>query len=235
MKLALMQPYFFPYLGYFSLIKHTDRFVFFDTPQYIRRGWMNRNRILNSNGEVAYITVPLKKAPQQTAIKDMLIDDSQDWVASMLARFGHYKKEAPFYRETIAFLEEILGKKFSSLSELNIATTIAVCRYLGIADHFDTLSEMDLTLGPIEASDEWGLEVTKAMQYEVYVNPPGGMTFYDREKYRENGVELQFLKARLEPYEQHIGRFESGLSIIDVLMFNPVDRVREMLDSFDLL
>ncbi len=235
MKLGIMQPYFFPYIGYFSLIKNTDRFVFFDTPQYVTRSWMNRNRILNANGEVAYITVPLHKAPQDTAIKDMRIDNSQAWPSSMTARFVHYKKYAPYYRQVTEFFREALLQPFSSLAELNIETTKVVCRRLGIETQFDTFSEMDLKIGPVAAPDEWALNITKELGYGTYVNPPGGKSFFDGEKYRASGIELQFLQAELRPYEQCIGRFEPGLSILDVMMFNSVEAIRDMLGEFQLL
>ncbi len=235
MKLGIMQPYFFPYLGYFSLIKNTDHFVFFDTPQYVRRSWMNRNRILNANGEVCYISVPLKKAPQRTAIKDMEIDNSRPWAEEMIAKFVHYKRCAPFYKETVAFFEHVVGGHFNSLSELNIASTIATCEYLGLAQQFETFSTMGLTIANVNAADEWALEITKAMNYEVYVNPPGGKSFFDQEKYKQNGIELQFLQVNLLPYDQHIAHFESGLSILDVLMFNPVEKVKKMLDDFQVI
>ena len=231
MKLGIMQPYFFPYLGYFSLIANTDHFIFFDTPQYERRSWMNRNRILNANGEPAYISVPVHKVPQQTAIKDIKIDYSNDWAASMIARMVHYKKYAPHYSEISELFQNLLSKKDDSLSKLNIETTVAVCRYLGITTSFETFSEMNLEIDEVHAPDEWALEITKAMDYDTYVNPPGGADFFDNEKYIKAGIELQFLKNNLPTYVQRIGKFVPGLSIIDVLMFNSINEIREMLDD----
>ena len=230
-----MQPYFFPYLGYFSLIKHTDHFIFFDTPQYERRSWMNRNRILNVNGIVNYITVPTIKAPQRTAIKDIIVDNSQDWPQKMIAKMGLYKKNAPHYRETIDFFQSVFEKKYYTLSELNIETTVACCKYLGISQQFDVFSEMNLPIGIVTQPDEWALEITKAMRYKTYVNPPGGISFFQKEKYIESGIDLEFLQAELVPYEQHIGHFESALSIIDVMMFNSKKDIQEMLNHYTLL
>lgn len=235
MKLGIMQPYFFPYLGYFSLIKNTDHFVFFDTPQYERRSWMNRNRILNINGDVNYITVPLVKAPQKTAIKDMIVDNTQDWPESMIAKMGLYKKKAPYYEETVKFFRSVLKEKYHSLADLNVKTTIATCEYLGIEQRFDVFSKMDLSIGPVSQPDEWALEITKAMSYDTYINPPGGTAFFRKELYTKNGIDLKFLKINLQPYIQCIGRFESSLSIIDAMMFNSKETIRNMLDEYELL
>ena len=86
MKIAIMQPYFFPYIGYFSLIKNTDHFIFFDTPQYIRKGWINRNRIIGANGDATFFTVPVQKMPRETAINKMLISQNEDWKQKILGQ-----------------------------------------------------------------------------------------------------------------------------------------------------
>ncbi len=95
MKLAIMQPYFLPYLGYFALIKHTDKFIVFDTPQYIRHGWIERNRILKPSEGWQYINVPLEKRPRDIAIKDLRIRQNDDWRRKILAQLEHYKKRLP--------------------------------------------------------------------------------------------------------------------------------------------
>lgn len=235
MKVAIMQPYFFPYLGYFSLIANTDFFVFFDTPQYTPRSWMNRNRIINLNQGFTYITAAVQKAPQKTPIKDILLAEPDLWDKKLLAQLTVYKKIAPYYKQTANLIKQIASKPHTKLSDLNIDATVAVCEYLGISLHTDIFSKMDLTLGEVCASDEWTLQIAKVLGYDTYVNPPGGMSFYDREKYSKNGVELQFLQVDLKPYDQRIGRFESGLSIIDVMMFCSLDEIREMLGAYTLL
>ena len=236
MKLAIMQPYFFPYVGYFSLMEYADRFVFFDTPQYITRGWVNRNRLLTAAGEPVYMTVPIKKAPRETAIKDILIDDAQNWREKIYGQLSAYKKRAPRYRETAEFVHEALdGYEGSSLSALNIRTMTMTAEALGIDCRFDTFSEMELPIGSVNAPDEWALEISKAMGAEVYVNPPGGMDFFDKSKYDRAGIDLQFLKSGLKPYIQRIGRWEPALSIIDVMMFCGGDEIKDLLNDYTLL
>lgn len=236
MKLAIMQPYFFPYIGYFSLMEYADRFVFFDTPQYITRGWVNRNRLMTAAGDPVYMTVPIKKAPRETAIKDIEIDDAQNWREKIYGQLSAYKKRAPHFRDTAEFVHAVLdGFEGSSLSALNIRGMKAAAEAIGINCAFDTFSEMDLPIGEVHAPDEWALEISKAMQAEIYVNPPGGMDFFDKSKYDRAGIDLQFLQSGLKPYVQRVGKWVPGLSVIDVMMFCGKDEIKDLLNDYTIL
>lgn len=234
-KLGIMQPYFFPYIGYFSLIQCVDNYIYFDTPQYERRGWMNRNRILNPNGDFTYITVPIVKSSQKTAICDIKIDNSQNWKDHLYSQLNIYKKKAPFYNQAMEFLTSALEHEFNTLSELNIFTTKAVCDYIGIKTKTDIFSKMKLDCEDTHAPDEWALNITKALGYEIYVNAIGGMEFFDKSKYTDAGIDLLFLKPQIQPYVQRIGRFVEGLSIIDVMMFNSKEQIKDMLAQYTLV
>jgi hypothetical protein len=234
MKLGLMQPYFFPYLGYFQLMKCVDRFIFFDTPQYERRGWMNRNRIVSINEGFSYITVPVIKAPQKTPLNKILIDETQDWRRRMISQMAVYKKLAPYYKETLSFFSQIINTRFSSIAELNIASAVGVFDYLGLPLDYVVLSALNLNFEEINAPDDWALNITKALGYDEYINAPGGKAIYSSAKYADNNIRLRFINPSLAPYVQLPGRFESGMSIIDVMMFNPPERIREMLDDYTL-
>ena len=111
MKLGIMQPYFFPYLGYFSLIQACDKFIIFDTPQFIRRGWIERNQILNVKSEKLFVKVPLLKSSLGTPINEISINNDQDWENKIYAQLVPYKKKAPFYKEVIELLENTFAKK----------------------------------------------------------------------------------------------------------------------------
>ncbi len=236
MILGIMQPYFFPYIGYYALIKYTDRFIFFDTPQYISHGWMNRNRILKQGGSWNYMTVPIKKTGRDTAIKDILINDSEPWKEKIYGQLSVYKKKAPRYRETMEVVRAVLEKDYGgSLCALNVASVREICDFLGIGREFDVYSQMNLEIEEVHAPDEWALNITKALNGNIYVNSPGGMSFFSHEKYKENHIELKFLQVHLKPYVQRIGHFEPGLSVIDVMMFNSVEDIREMLDDYVLI
>jgi hypothetical protein len=233
MKIGIMQPYFFPYMGYFSLIKYVDRFVFFDTPQYINHGWVNRNRVLKQNGSSGYITVPVQKCHRDIAIKDIRISKNFDWREKIYGQLTVYKRRAPYYNNVIEFLHTVLDKDYNhSLANLNIETIKSVCRYLEVETVFDVFSEMDVNISEVSQADEWALEITNAIGGNIYVNLPGGVSFFDREKYIKQNIELQFLQSKLPPYIQRIGHFEKGLSIIDVMMFCNKKEISDMLNAF---
>jgi hypothetical protein len=236
MKLGIMQPYFFPYLGYFSLIKNTDRFVLLDSVQFITHGWIERNRILHPKTGWLYIRVPLVRHSHETVIKDVRIDNSQDWKQRILAQLQHYKRVAPHFLKVIKLLNELFEKDYDSIVGLNRESLSAVCQYLQMDRQCEIFSEMNLTIDAPHAPDEWALNICKAMNNVTeYWNPPGGMSFFDRTKYEKAGLGLTFQQVTLEPYDQKRSTFEAGLSIIDVMMFNSVQEIHAMLDRYELL
>ena len=234
-KIAIMQPYFFPYIGYISLMKYADYFVFFDTPQYIRKGWINRNRILDAKGTSSYITVPVQKTARDTAIADIYIDNERAWQERILGQLSVYKRRAPFYRQTVEVVRSVIESECNLISELAIKSCIEVSRYLGMELQYDIFSKMNLLIDKVDAPDEWALRIADALQYDIYVNPPGGMEFFDNGKYQKAGIQLQFLKSSLSTYKQRIGTFIPGLSIIDVMMINSIEDSQKMLDDYVIL
>jgi hypothetical protein len=236
MKLAIMQPYFLPYLGYFSLIKHTDEFILFDTVQFIRHGWIERNRILKPSNGWQYIMVPLKKHSRETLIKDIEINNDQQWKEKILAQLQHYKKQAPYFSNVIDILNEIFSKEYATIVDLNLASLKTVCNYLGINTPIQVFSLMNIDIEPANAPDEWALNICKALgNVDEYWNPPGGQSFFDKKKYESAGINLKFHSAILTDYDQKRNVFEPGLSIIDVMMFNSVDEINKMLDNYELI
>ena len=235
MKLAIMQPYFMPYTGYFSLIKCTNQWVVFDTVQYINRGWVNRNRIMSQSPKgYSYITVPVKKKSREMLIKDTLIDHSQKWREKISGQVAYYRKKAPFYFRTKKLVDSILAKEYRTISQLNTEALSTVCEFLDIPFKSQIFSENIMGIKSVHEPDEWALEICKKMGAEVYINPSGGKSFFNKEKYHRSGVELKFLQPELIPYKSVNGVNVSGLSIIDVLMFNDIDHIHQMIDSFEL-
>ena len=237
MKLGIMQPYFFPYLGYFSLIKNTDKFILFDVVQFIRHGWIERNRILKQDKGWQYISVPLVKHSRETLIKDIQIKNTENWKDKIFSQLQYYKKRAPFYKETIDVIKQGLNMQTDSIVKINYSTLKSVCEYLEIPFDCEIFSEMNLNIEQVNAPDEWALNITKALGYSEYWNPEGGLDFFDREKYKNAGIDLKFQKINLKPYSQRRGpeNIETGLSIIDVLMFNEKSYINEMLQDYKLL
>lgn len=236
MKIAIMQPYFFPYLGYFSLIKNTDKFIIFDTPQFIRHGWIERNRILKPLQGWQYIRVPLIKHSRYTKINSIKIDNSKDWKRLIVAQLNHYKKKAPYYNEVMSLVNELLDEEFNDITMLNLSIIKGLAEYIGFDFDIQIFSKMDMNLEPVLAPDEWALNICKSLgNITEYWNPPGGMEFFSRDKYSNSGINLLFHKIKLQQYDQKRDTFEPGLSIIDVMMFNSKDDINKMLDDFELL
>lgn len=246
MKIGIMQPYFFPYIGYISLIKHTDEFMLFDPVQFIKHGWIERNRILKpfdkQNPPIPgenwqYIAVPLMKHSRETLIKDIKINNEIDWKNKILSQLmNSYKKRAPYYDIAIEVIKKGLDIDTDSIVELNRNVLIEICRYLGISTKITLFSEENLNIEQPTAPDEWALNICKAKgDVAEYWNPPGGVEFFDPSKYSNAGIKLKFQKVNLEPYVQRIGYFEAGLSIIDVMMYNDVNTINMMLDDYDFI
>lgn len=235
MIIGIMQPYFFPYLGYFSLLKQVDRFILFDTVQFIRHGWIERNRILKPCEGVQYICVPLVKASHLAKIKDVSIRNNEDWRNHILCQLNHYKKKAPFYKETMAVVERALAINTESITYLNHNTMNCVCDYLGIKKNIEIFSQMNLEIEPANEPDEWALNICKKLgNVEEYWNPIGGLSFFNPEKYEKSGIKIHFQSVKIKRYPQRRPVFEEKLSIIDVMMFNSPTEINRMLDDYSL-
>jgi len=233
-----MQPYFFPYLGYFSLIKHTDRMILLDDVQFIRHGWIERNRILKPGAGWQYIAVPLKKKKFTTIIKDIEINNECDWKDKLLRQLAHYKKKAPFYFKMTSMIEDALQGEVNNITELNRNILKSICNYLDIEANIDIFSQLNLKIDTPQASDEWALNICKKIEdVKEYWNPIGGMQFFDASKYHNNNLELVFHNFIQTPYIQlnNNAEFQGGLSIIDVMMFNSPDEINAMLDCYECL
>lgn len=231
MKVAIMQPYFMPYLGYFALIKHVDLFILFDTPQFIRHGWIERNRVLSLTNDPFYIKVPLKKHPRETPINEIQIDQELQWKEKILSQLVHYKRKTPNYSDVRSLLMNIFKTDTDKIAELNYLGLSQVCDYLDISTPFAVWSQMDLEIEPVHAADEWALQICKAVGANTYYNPPNGRSFFDKTKYDSEGVLLKFLELNLEPYPQFSKTFVPSLSVIDAMMFCDAAKINGMLNN----
>lgn len=231
MKLAVMQPYFWPHLPYFQMMHLVDRWVVFDDTQFVHRGWVNRNRVLHPEELKLwqYLTVPLEKKSRDDKILDLTIASDCDWRQKMLGKLSHYKRQAPYYRSTLRFAEACLESGASNLSQFLTHTLKVTAAHLGISTPIEVQSEMDLDLAPVEHSGQWALRISQQLGASQYINPIGGKSIFQSAEFACAGVELAFLKPDYQPYAQGSRAFVPGLSIIDVLMWNDLDSVNEML------
>jgi len=233
MKVAIMQPYFLPYLGYFSLIKHTDEFILLDAVQYMKGGWIERNRILKPGEGTQYINIPLQKHHMTTTIKDIKISNETDWRGKILRQLEHYKKRAPFYNDVLAVLREIFSLETDNIVTFNQHSLNVICNYIGIHADITVFTGENIEIETPAASDEWSLNICKALgNIQEYWNPVGGATFYDASKYHDAGIDIKFQEIDFLEYHQYRNEFEVGLSIVDVMMFNAPEEINEMLDHY---
>ena len=218
--LGIMQPYFFPYLGYFQLIASVERGVIFDTAQYSRKSWMNRNRILDGKGGWQYINVPVNST-LGTSIQATTVIDHKTALRRILGQLELYRGKAPFYRQVVELIKDAFDSVTgNSISDLNTQSLKVVCDYLGMAFDWVPHSTMDLQLPTIEHPGQWALEISSQMEAKRYINAPGGRQIFVAAEWLEHGIELRFLDLSTFVYPTEPFPFIENLSILDVLMWN---------------
>lgn len=222
MKISVMQPYFFPYLGYFQLIAASDIFVILDDVQFIDKGWINRNRILHPAVEKKwnYINVPLSKRNQFSKIKDVKIDNSKNWKSTILGKISHYKPWAPNYYFIKNLLENYFENDFESINKLCEFTISSICSLFDIKTKILLFSELGLNLPKISKPGDWGLFITKSLGGKEFINPINGKNLFQKEDYQMHNIDLKFIEFFNFKYSQYNREFESKLSVIDMILCN---------------
>ncbi|ABF12096.1 WbqC family protein [Cupriavidus metallidurans] len=226
MRLAIMQPYLFPYLGYFQLAASVDRFVVYDDVTFIKNGWINRNRILLASAP-HYLTVPLAGASSSRRIDEVRTQPRERWLGKLLEQLRHAYGRAPQYVPVSRLVEQVLSDSTDSIARLAAKSVIDTCAYLGLETTFVTTS----TGYGNEAlrSEARVIDICAREHAGTYVNLPGGRALYDAGTFAAASIDLEFVDTALPAYPQFGAPFVPGLSIIDVLMFNHVESVHAML------
>ncbi len=234
MKIAIMQPYLFPYIGYFQLVNAVDEFVIYDNIQFSKKGWINRNRVL-VNGSDEYITLPLKKESDYLDVRERHLSDN--WPAErkkILNRILESYRKAPQFDMVFPLVEKTFLYEENNLFTFISHSLNMVNSYLDIKTPVVVSSTV-----PIDHSlkgEKKVIEICKARKADVYINPIGGVDLYDKAIFKQESIDLQFLKANDITYPQFKHDFVPFLSIIDVMMFNPKEIVQQHLDtSYSLL
>ena len=226
-----MQPYFFPYLGHFALISQCDKWVVFDVTQYTPKSWMSRNRVLHPKEGWNYISVPLANASISINIAQVEILHFEKLAPNLLGKLSHYRKRAPFYAEVEGMIGGIFAMPTNSLVTLNVRALEAVCRYLGIRFEHVIASELDLALPEIDHPGGWAPAISRCLGASEYINPIGGRSLFRRADFDAAGAALKLLDFRTLVYPTGPYRFEEGLSILDVMMWNEPAAIREAIVS----
>lgn len=232
MAVAIMQPYFFPYLGYFQLVQAADHFVLYDDVMFIKKGWINRNRILMQGNDFMF-TIPLEKQSQNKTIRESTVAWNADFPAKFLVQLRSAYKKAPHVDAVMALIEGVLAEKPISLADLAGNSIQSTWNYLGLEKEFYFSSSLAVSADYGRA--ERLMEITKLFGESVYINAANGKSLYDKPSFAQEGVDLQFIQSELPVYPQGTHPdFLPGLSMIDVLMWNDRVQVREMLTHYTL-
>lgn len=228
MKLAIMQPYLFPYIGYFQLMAAVDKFVFYDDVNFIKNGWINRNRLFLA-GDVRYITIPLTSASSFLKINQIVVQSSDVWRKKISESIRHSYSKAPYFPSINNIICDVLSSGENKISNLAKNSVIAIADYLGLKTRFVMSSALykNENLNGVARV----LDICHEEKANQYYNLPGGKDLYDEKLFKLNGMDLCFIRPELKGYRQFSTDFHPGLSIIDVLMFNDRDIVREMLNT----
>lgn len=227
MKVAIMQPYFLPYIGYWQLINSVDIFVVYDNIKYTKKGWINRNRMLRYDTDTTF-TLPLKSASDSLDIREreLASDFNCDKILNQLD--AAYRK-APGFAACWPLVERIIRYEDSNLFGFLHHSVIQICQHLGITTPIVISSTIPIDHA-LRGTDKV-LAICHALGTDTYINPIGGTALYDREHFAENGIALHFLQSKLIPYDQFGAQFVPWLSIIDLLMFNDLPAITRMLKT----
>jgi len=232
MKLAIMQPYFFPYIGYFQLIAAVDLFIVYDNIQYTKKGWINRNRMLQNGKDVTF-SLPIKKASDYLDVCQRELSPAFSGT-KMLNQFAGAYRRAPYFKQTLPLIEQVLEYDEDNLFRFLLHSISKSCEHLGITTEIRVSSEVTIDHG-LRGQDKV-LALCEAVGANQYINPIGGQELYSKDAFKAHGIELQFIKSKPFEYQQFDNELVPWLSIVDVLMFNSVDAVRERIASnFNLI
>lgn len=235
-RAGIMQPYFFPHLGYFSLIARCELWVVFDLTQYTPKTWINRNRVLHPRSGWNWVSVPLAGASQSIAIHQATIADPTAAHRSVLGKLSHYRNRAPHWRRVERLVDAAFAEEAdTSLVGLNLRAMAAVCEHLDVDFAPQVASGMDLDLAGVTHAGTWAPVIAAQLGADAYLNPIGGRHLFDPQDFDERGVELCFLDQPTFTYATGPYAFEPQLSILDVLMWNDVAEVRAAIASAEIV
>lgn len=227
MRLAIMQPYFCPYIGYFQLIAAVDLFILYDNIKYTKKGWVNRNRMLQ-NGKDVMFSLPLKRDSDYLDVckRELAADFNRDKLLNQLN--GAYRR-APYFAQTFPLIEQIVRYEDTNLFRFLHQSIIKTCEHLGVTTEIKISS--GIAIDHHLKNQDKVLALCEAVGASTYVNAIGGMELYSKETFQEKGIDLKFIRSKPFDYPQFCDEFVPWLSIIDVMMFNPLDTIRNCIST----
>lgn len=232
MSIAIMQPYVFPYIGYFQLVNAVRKFIFLDDVMFIKGGWINRNNIL-VNRQVYQFTIPLEKVSQNVPINETRLYNQGQWKTKLLRTIEQAYCRAPMFEPVFTLIKSVFESQSEFISDLAHNSVIHTSRYLEIDVDFINSSAIynnyDLK------AEARIIDICLREHAKIYINPIGGRSLYNSNNFEQHGIDLQFLNPRHLKYSQFGSAFYPSLSIIDVLMFNTKEKCCEYLEHYELI
>ena len=227
MRLAIMQPYFFPYIGYFQLIAAVDQFIVYDNIKYTKKGWINRNRLLQ-NGKDEMFSLPLKSASDYLNVceRELAADFNR---TKLLNQIKSAYQRAPYFAQTYPLIEQIVKYEDANLFGYLHHSIVKTCAHLGIKTEIKISSS--IAIDHSLKNQEKVLALCAAVGARNYVNAIGGMELYAKDAFQQNGIELKFIRSKPFEYSQFDHEFVSWLSIIDVMMFNSIAAIQTCIST----
>ncbi|MFV0311354.1 MAG: WbqC family protein [Dysgonomonas sp.] len=231
MKLGIMQPYFLPYIGYFQLLNAVDKYVIYDNIQYTKKGWINRNRILQ-NGKDLMITIPLEKDSDYLDIKDRCLSVGFD-KKKLLNQIRESYRKAPYFDMLMPLIERIVNYDDTNLFHYIDNSIREICKYLDIKTEIIISSTLDIDHS-LKGQDKV-IAICKELKATDYYNAIGGQELYSPEEFKKENINLYFISSNPIEYKQFANEFVPWLSILDVMMFNSLENIHKILDNYKLI
>ena len=256
MKLAIMQPYFLPYIGYFQAIDAVDKYILYSNLNFSKRGWSNRNRILLKDGSIKTMTVPLLNQSSKSLNNSIKIVNDREWKSQLLKTIYLNYKGAIYFDDVYPYLKNLMDSSFEYLYQLNGFLIKNICNYIGIDtkieyEELNKYSDLEEKLLEIDTNNYSQfqymkktnpekrvariLEICRYENASTYINAIGGQTLYSKEEFAKYGVDLQFIKMDEFRYPQFSEDFEPNLSIVDVLMHNGSEGTKNLIKKYSLI
>lgn len=232
--IGIMQPYFLPYIGYFQLFNAVDEFVIYDNIEFTKKGWFNRNRMLQ-NGKDVYFTLPLKKDSDFLDVNQRYLSDTFETErVKLLNKIENNYRKAPFFNEFFPKVESIFNCKEENLFNYIYNSLLVMKDYLGIETKIILSSSLGPEIKELRFKNKV-FAICKKREADRNINAIGGMELYKKEEFAEEGIQLNFIKSEEIEYQQIKNDFVPSLSILDVLMFNKVETVKGFLNRYELI
>lgn len=231
MKVGIMQPYFLPYIGYFQLLNAVDKYVIYDNIQYTKKGWINRNRILQ-NGKDILISIPLEKDSDYLDVRDRFITEGFDR-KKLLNQIKESYRKAPYWDAVMPLIDDIINYYDKNLFRFIFNSVERICRYLDIDTDIIISSALDIDHS-LKGQGKV-IAICKKIGATDYYNAIGGQELYNGDDFKKENINLHFLSTNTIEYKQLGNEFVPWLSILDVMMFNSVDKIKDMLNNYKLV